>query len=626
MCHGRIICIFVSQKNQNMTLNDIRKKSGLLIIVIGIAMLGFILTDLMNSGSSLFQKGQNTLLKVDDKKIMFTNFEMELEKNINMKFMSSLGTVNITEEQRQSERDLLFDKTIENILLEEKLNQSGVNVGDKESWDLISGEYTGNQSNLFGFFFREQTETGDWNQYSPELIKNWIQMGSDNMQWPRYRFFKENEIRDKKIKKYISCVSSGLYATNDNAENYYINQTKSSSGRYVLISSNSIDLDFNPSNKEINDYYKNNMEDFVNVPVRSITYFTFPLDPSEDDKNSILTEVKNLISDRKIFNKRTNEQEVELGFKNTNDIESFISMYADNKYEVNIFTTNEFDEIFVNKSFNDNIIQPYFEKGSCKMARVINRTKDSVSVVYFERELFASDETLNETYSEVFDFINKNPKINDIERVSDEIKLRPRTVSLEKMDNTVPGLGTNREIVKWAFDNSTILNETKFFDIQDKYIVAFLSNISEDKYIPISDVQSEIITTLKKRFIYNKIAQEISSLNISSLEELANLYDTDVKKISNLKFGSDSFGDIGYNPKLVGNFFNLKPNNISEPIVYEKGVILFVKDKEGDVSLPNSLSSYKNIIEKDYQSKINQLLFESIKDSKDITDNRFNFY
>jgi len=626
LCHGRIICIFVTQKNQNMTLNDIRKKSGLLIIVIGVAMLGFILTDLMNSGSSLFQKGQNTLLKIDDKKIMFTNFEMELENNINMKFMSSLGTVNISEEQRQNERDLLFDKTVENILLEEKLNQSGVNVGDKESWDLISGEYTGNQSNLFGFFFREQTESGDWNQYSPDLIKNWIQMGSDNAQWPRYRFFKENEIRDKKMKKYISCVSSGLYATNDNAENYYINQTKSSSGRYVLVSSNSSDLDYDPSNKEINDYYKSNIEDFVNVPVRSITYFTFPLDPSEDDKNSILTELKNLISDRKIFNKRTNEQEVELGFKNTNDIESFISMYADNEYKVNNFTTDEFNEIFVNKTVNENIIQPYFDMSSCKMARVIERTKDSVAVVYFERELFASDETLNETYSEVFDFINNNPKINDIERVSEEIKLRPRTVSFEKMDKSVPGLGTSREIVKWAFDNSTILNETKFFDLQDKYIVAFLSDISEDKYNPLKDVQSQIIKILKKRFTSNKIAQEISSLNISSIEELANLYKTDVKKISNLKFGSDSFGDIGYNPKLVGNFFNLKLNNISEPIVFERGVILFVKDKEGEVGSPSSFSSYKNIIEKDYQSKINQSLFESIKDNKDITDNRFNFY
>ena len=194
------------------------------------------------------------------------------------------------------------------------------------------------------------------------------------------------------------------------------------------------------------------------------------------------------------------------------------------------------------------------------------------------------------------------------------------------MDKSVPGLGTSREIVKWAFDNSTILNETKFFDLQDKYIVAFLSDISEDKYNPLKDVQSQIITILKKRFASNKIAQEISSLNISSIEELANLYNSDVKKISNLKFGSDSFGDIGYNPKLVGNFFNLKLNNISEPIVFEKGVILFVKDKEGEVGSLSSFSSYKNIIEKDYQSKINQSLFESIKENKDITDNRFNFY
>ena len=44
-----------------MTLNDIRKRSGLLIIVIGVAMLGFILTDLMSSGTSLFQKGQSLL-------------------------------------------------------------------------------------------------------------------------------------------------------------------------------------------------------------------------------------------------------------------------------------------------------------------------------------------------------------------------------------------------------------------------------------------------------------------------------------------------------------------------------------------------------------------------------------
>ena len=112
-----------------MTLNDIRNKSGLLILVIGVAMLGFILTDLMNSGTSLFQKSQNSLLKVDDTEVTFTNFEKELERSINVKFANNLGSVNINDAQRNNERDLLWDKQIADILLAEKFNQSGIMVG-----------------------------------------------------------------------------------------------------------------------------------------------------------------------------------------------------------------------------------------------------------------------------------------------------------------------------------------------------------------------------------------------------------------------------------------------------------------------------------------------------------------
>ncbi|MAQ70001.1 MAG: hypothetical protein CMD23_02770 [Flavobacteriales bacterium] len=174
-----------------MTLNDIRKKSGLLLIVIGAGMLGFIFMDLMNSGTSLFQKEQNTLLDIDGQKLTFTNFEKELEENINIKFLSNLGTVNITESQRNAEKDLLWDQKMKEILFVEKFEDSGIAVGADETWDLISGEITGNQAPLFGYFFRDQTETGEWNQYGPELIKEWIDMGVDNPQWFRYLFFEK---------------------------------------------------------------------------------------------------------------------------------------------------------------------------------------------------------------------------------------------------------------------------------------------------------------------------------------------------------------------------------------------------------------------------------------------------
>ena len=86
-------------------------------------------------------------------------------------------------------------------------------------------------------------------------------------------------------------------------------------------------------------------------------------------------------------------------------------------------------------------------------------------------------------------------------------KLRPIT-AFEKMDESVPGLGTSREIVNGPLIIPTI-NETEFFDLQDKYIVAFVSDISEDKYNPLKDVQSQNYYNFKKkRFASNKIAQK----------------------------------------------------------------------------------------------------------------------
>ena len=61
--------------------------------------------------------------------------------------------------------------------------------------------------------------------------------------------------------------------------------------------------------------------------------------------------------------------------------------------------------------------------------------------------MYASDQTLNEIYSQVFDFINENKKITETKTVEERIKKKARIVTLEKMDQSVPGIGINREIV-----------------------------------------------------------------------------------------------------------------------------------------------------------------------------------
>ena len=609
-----------------MTLNDIRNRSGLLLLVIGLGMLGFIFMDLMNSGTSLFQKGQNLLLKLDGTEVTFTNFEKELEQNINIKYASSFGAVNITQTQRDTERDLLWDEKIEEILLSKKFDQSGVIVGQTEIWDLVSGEITGNQAQLFSFFFRDQTESGEWNQYDPEMIQSWIEIGSDNPQWPRYLFFKNNIVKERQYLKYYNAIKKGLYATKYDGESYYLEQTQSAGGEYVYIPTNNSEFLTEPSEKEIKKYYKNNKLDFPNSPNRELTYFVFNLTASESDKLDIIKEMEELILDQKVFNKNTNIEELEQGFKNTTNIESFINQHADNRYSLTTVSQKEFSELRVKHTIKNEIIQPYIENKLCRMGRVMESSKDSVKIAYLDRELYASDQTLNEIYSDVFDIINNNPKLTDLDKITEDKGVRPRNVILQKMDKTVPGLGLSRQMVRWAFSQETQIQEPKFFDLENKYIIAILSNIYEEETQVLSEVYDEIKLKLKNQKTAQAIVDEIERLGHKNINEIANTFNVKVNTIDGLRLNSDLFGKEGYNPGAVGAFFGTTINSMSIPFVSGNGVFVFQKEQKNSINSPTNFDQYQKLLTRNYHSEVDLILIDAIKMDKNITDNRFNFY
>ena len=60
-------------------LEKIRKKSVMLLIVIGVALLAFIIGDFLNSGSAFFGTG-TTVAKVDGHKISIQDFQKRYEE------------------------------------------------------------------------------------------------------------------------------------------------------------------------------------------------------------------------------------------------------------------------------------------------------------------------------------------------------------------------------------------------------------------------------------------------------------------------------------------------------------------------------------------------------------------
>ena len=55
--------------------------------------------------------------------------------------------------------------------------------------------------------------------------------------------------------------------------------------------------------------------------------------------------MEELILDKKIFNKNTNTEELEQGFKNTTNIEEFINQHGDNRYSLTIISRQLFTDL-----------------------------------------------------------------------------------------------------------------------------------------------------------------------------------------------------------------------------------------------------------------------------------------
>jgi len=109
-------------------IGDIRKRGGLLItIVIGMAIMAFVLGDMLGPGGSLLSSGQSEIAEIAGELISPLEFEQRVQKEIeNYKQQTEQTTVD------QSTIDLLRQQTwsqlLNEIILENEYDELGIAI------------------------------------------------------------------------------------------------------------------------------------------------------------------------------------------------------------------------------------------------------------------------------------------------------------------------------------------------------------------------------------------------------------------------------------------------------------------------------------------------------------------
>ncbi len=255
--------------------------------------------------------------------------------------------------------------------------------------------------------------------------------------------------------------------------------------------------------------------------------------------------------------------------------------------------------------------------------------QDAYNVAYVAKPINASSETINNASTAAAQFATASKDEKSFEATAKKDRLMPvSSQEIKKEDYSLNTMGgENRELIRWIFKND-VGNVSDPFEVGDQYIVAMITSV-EKKGLP----SSKAVRPMVESFVRNeKKAQTIINTKMkgSTLNEVAKNAGASVQNSDSLSFQSPAVPNLGFEPKLLGAAFNKNlVSKVSDPIAGTAGV--FVVKSNGVTALASSGMSVEQVqtnLKRQLQQQQNNGsgVFEALRKSASITDNRSDFY
>lgn len=273
------------------TLQKIRNKSVLLVGAIGLALFAFIIGDLLNNGSTLFNQRKETVLAIDGENIGIIDFQAKVAEMEEIYKMQT-GSSSVSEEVGAQIRETVFETMIKDVLLGEASLNVGFTVSKGELSDLIMGDMISPMIQQIPWFRNPQTGEFDKNTLiqflqtieSDEYVDN-PQIQSTKNYW----LFVEQSVKQQQLEdKYTNLIAKSVVTNSLDAKAAFDAGNVSVDFDYVtqLYSSVADDL-VSINDEEVEKLYNKRKELFKQDGAVIIDYIAVDIVPSQDDFEKI---------------------------------------------------------------------------------------------------------------------------------------------------------------------------------------------------------------------------------------------------------------------------------------------------------------------------------------------------
>ena len=378
-------------------IEKIRRHSGLLIVIIGLALLAFVLQDLFQSQG---RNQEHNVVVVDGEKIPYQDYEALREKNIE----SRKNSGNLSSAETYSIYNSTLDGMIENHIMNKEYESVGMTVTSDELYEQFMGE------NPHPWVVQSfSTPDGGFNKEMVEYyLQNLNNMPPDaRMQWIDFeRSVKENRLQTK----FDNLVKASYHVPAKLAEKYYQDKNRKASAdvialRYTTIPDSTVVV----TDKDNKAFYEENKYRYETDERRDIEYVVFDVKPSLEDRQESLKSL----------------QEIKAEFVAANDVVSYVNANSDHRYDSTWMGRKDVPKQIERVIFDSGngagfVFGPYEDGESFNLVRIVDQQNrpDSLRashiLISYAGAMRSSDTITKEQAQakadSLFNVLKKNPK------------------------------------------------------------------------------------------------------------------------------------------------------------------------------------------------------------------------
>ena len=255
----------------------------------------------------------------------------------------------------------------------------------------------------------------------------------------------------------------------------------------------------------------------------------------------------------------------------------------------------------------------------------VQEKEDVVLIASVVKKIVPSEATSNEVFRMATEF-EIDSKKNGFTSAAESSGNDPRSAAnLSLMEESIPGLGAQRAIVKWAFEEETKLNDIKRFDLMGGgYVVAELTDAKAAGTSSAEDAQNRVRPILLQDKKYELLVSKYG--DNATLANLADDYGQTISTSSAINAAAGSIAGAGTEPFVVGSGFSLQMNETSALIQGKQGVFVLEVDLFEEATPLRSYEGYSTLLSEEVINRLRPLIDEVIRDHYDVVDNRFDYF